>query len=442
MKNKLIMSLFFICLINVLFAVEPMRDPFVLLIVDGVQYKDGDRIEVRAGEKIFVEAIIQGGRRDYCSNPQVYANIGQNTVIESQGEKGMSFNINSGQFRGTWKLLKEHAQFTSAEYVKIASGTSTPGGIQRTAFVEIDHNYYSEVFMKVNMSADWHYVRHTPGGVREENETNTAVASFTFVIMKDEGVWFTSNNLSVKGEENFSVRNNLHDIQKFYDLIEKCLLEKNLNCAEMHFNNLKTTIQNLNTSIDRAKKDNPGFECEVTFIGLPSDLPLEHIMKIEKASKQWKDMYSISQENAQKINEILLNTQLTFSANIMKSIVKNYIDWGSGLPTGVMDMITMHDPNNVFKTVSLPGKILDWYTQASEDAGILKNQANNIKLLSELREYYLSRMENAVVEMKEFNKIIVELRPVQNLHDTMKSFFRNNPPHTYKPKNPAVGESF
>jgi len=72
----------------------PPRTPFVVLRVDGTDYKAGSEIKVRQGERIIVEAVLMGGKRDYGSNPNTYANVGRNTVVLSQGENGMSFQIN------------------------------------------------------------------------------------------------------------------------------------------------------------------------------------------------------------------------------------------------------------------------------------------------------------------------------------------------------------
>ncbi|HPG73814.1 MAG TPA: hypothetical protein PLM49_05940, partial [Bacteroidales bacterium] len=79
-----------VCIVILLFALlgyaaEQPRTPFVVLRINGVEYNEGAEIRVRPGEKIQVEAVLMGGRRDYCSNPNTYANVGKNTVIESQG---------------------------------------------------------------------------------------------------------------------------------------------------------------------------------------------------------------------------------------------------------------------------------------------------------------------------------------------------------------------
>jgi hypothetical protein len=190
-----------------------------------VEYKADAEIKVRSGERIQIEAILMGGKRDYCSDPNTYANVGQNTVILSQGENGMSFEINNGQFKGDWKLVDEKASFTSGPEVLITPATT--GNIQRTANVEFKPGNYQKVFFKVTSVSNWHYVRNTPGGKTEQDEMNQATATFYFVITQDEGQWYSSNNIKATAMEDFSVRNNLDRVQEFYNLIEKALIEKN-----------------------------------------------------------------------------------------------------------------------------------------------------------------------------------------------------------------------
>jgi hypothetical protein len=405
-----------------LMAGEQPRKPFVVLKVNGTIYEDGAEIQVRQGERIKVEAILMGGRRDYCSDPQKYANVGKNTVIESSGENGISFNINSGQFRGKWTLSSEFAKFTSGEKVKIEMIT-TNKDVQREAYVQIPQGDYSKVFFKVQSQTKWHYVRNTPAGQSEEDETNDGTATFNFVISQESGSWYSSTNIIAKGTEDFSIRNRLDDIQKFYKLIENYLQKQDYKNADMQINNLKNTIADIKKLIADKKDKDPKFDCELTFIGLPTDISMDHLNKINAMSLKWKENYTISQDNAQKINEMLLNKQMVFSSNILRSVFKNYINWGTSIPTGAEDILTIYDPNNIFGPLDIPRKVLDWYTTAESDASILKNQANCIKNMSELREFYLGRTERFVDESKKLNELKTELKPASDKNALLRQYF-------------------
>ncbi|MDD4149312.1 MAG: hypothetical protein PHE33_04730 [Bacteroidales bacterium] len=407
------------------FASIPPRTPFVVLKVNGVEYKDGAEISVRSGERIQIEAILKGGKRDYCSDPQTYANVGKNTVITSQGENGMTFDINGGQFHGDWKLSSEKATFSSGPDVIITP--KSDGKIQRSADLEFKPGNYSKVFFKVSSTTEWHYVRNTPGGKTEQDETNQGTATFHFVIEAEEGVWYSSNNIKAKGTEDFSVRNNLDRIQSSYNEIEKSLLERDFSSAEMHFQNLKNSIDELKGNISRAKEKDKKFECEVTLIGLPSDITLKNIKDLRTLANLWKENYDICNKNVTEINSLLLNTQLTFTNNIFKSVIKNYVNWGTSVPSAPEDLLSVYDPSNIFGPVDLPRKVMGWVEEAEKDASILKDQISSMQKLKELQSFYQNRIDSFINERREFINILNSLKPAQDLHNKMQSFISSNP---------------
>lgn len=420
--KKITLFVLMLLMTNLLFSTDPPQKPFVILKVNGTEYTEGAEIVVRQGERIKVEAILMGGKRDYCSNPQKYANVGKNTVIESSGENGMSFNINNGQFRGKWNLTSEFAKFTSGEKVKIEM-ISTNKNLQREAYIQIPEGDYSKVFLKVQSKANWHYVRNTPAGKTEKDESDDGTATFYLVIEQESGSWYSSTNIVAKGTEDFSVRNRLDDIQKFYKLTENYLKKKDFTNADMQISNLKNVIADVKKLISEKKQKDTKFNCEITFIGLPTDISMQHLDKINAMSAKWKENFLISQDNSQKINDMLLNKQMTFSANILRSVFKNYINWGTSIPTGAEDILSIYDPNNIFGPLDIPRKVMDWYTTAESDASILKDQATAIKNMTELREFYLDRTKRFVDERKKLIAVSNELKPIGVKHTALKQYF-------------------
>ncbi len=429
-KIILISILTFIAI--VIFASIPPRTPFVVLKVDGVEYENGAEISVRSGERIQIEAILKGGKRDYCSDPNTYANVGRNTVITSQGEFGMTFDINGGQFHGDWKLTSEKATFNSAEEVIITP--TTEGNVSRTAEIEFTRGNYSKVFFKVSSVTEWHYVRNTPAGVTEQDETNEGTATFYFVIEEEEGVWYSSNNIKVKGIEDFSVRNNLDRIQEFYDHIEKALLERDYETAQMHWGNLKNSLAELESNIERAKEKDSNFECEVTLIGVPSDLSMKHYNDLREMANLWKENYLICNQALSEINPLLLKNQINFTNNIFKSVIKNYLSWGTSVPSAPEDLLSVYDPKNIFGPVDLPRKVLGWMEEAEKDASILKDNINTMEQLKALQSFYQGRVDNFITERKEFMHILRDLEPMRDMHNEMKSYISSNSTVEYSEK--------
>lgn len=407
-------------------AAEPVRKTYVVVTVNGTEYQPEQEIIVRPGEKIIISAKMQGGKRDYCSMPEKYANIGRTTVIESKSEDGMSFHTGEGQFRGVWNLSSEIASYKSDQSVKIEMKQSNLGKTT-DAFVQVPTSGFSKIFIKVKVETNWHYVRNTPGGKHEEDLKNEGESTFYLKIEGDAGAWYNSANISVVGEDNFSVRNNLDEIQRLYGEIANNLKQKDFPSAESNLENLKGAISNLKTTIEDQKNKNPNFQCDVTFIGLPTNLIMQDVQKFQLLADKWKEMYLISQTNVSQINNMLLNVQNGFSANVLRSVFKNYINWGTSIPTGAFDLLTIYDPNNVLGPVDLPRKVMGWWEDANNDAGILKNQVQSIKMLSQLRKFYLEKMEKNTDERKQFFKVINELKPAKMMHESTKIYMSSLP---------------
>ena len=403
---------------------EPVRTPFIVLTVNGRTYQPNEEIQVRPGEKITVKATLMGGKRDYCMFPEKYANVGKNVVIESKGESGMSFSINGGQFRGVWTLTKETAQYKSDGAVKI-SLLDAVMNMQTEAVIEVPVSGFSKIFLKVTGQTDWHYIRNTPAGKTEQDETSKGESTFYLKIAGESGDWYNSANIVAKGEENFSIRNRLDEVQRFYNEIEARLKSKDFSGAQLMIENLKQALANVKSMIDEEKQKNQNFNCTVSFIGLPTDLTMYHIQKIQGLSDKWKEMYLISQGNIAKINDMLLNSQMGFSANVLRSVFKNYLSWGTTIPSVAPDILTIYDPKNIFTPVDLPRKVMGWYNDAQEDASILNQQAQTVKMLSELRRFYLSRIQNYTSERKQFTVILDQLKPAVALQNSLKSHFQS-----------------
>jgi len=417
------------------FAADPVRKPFVELSVNGQTIAPGQKAEVRPGEKVKVTAVLRGGKRDYCSMPEKYANIGQNTEIISKGDDGMFFTIQGGgQFRGEWTLGNETATFSSSGEVVIE--LLPQQGIKQTeAYITLPKSGLGQTFLKVKVNTLWKYKRTTPAGTTNTEEENTGEDTFYLVLSGATGSWYSSENIVVSGTENFSVRSKLDQVQQFYKEIETALKAKNMNAAQMHINNLKTSLNSLKTEIERQKRENNSFECEVSLIGSPTDLSMDHLNKLQKLGDLWKTQYDIAQGNTLKINQILLNKQMNLTNNIMKSVIKNYLDWASPIPSDYTDLVSAYNPSQTLGVFVLPIKVLSWNAQATEDASILKDQVMGIQMLSELRTFYQDRYQKSVEERKIIINTQNSLLPIKAIDTQMKGYFSGLSWLKWTPKN-------
>ena len=405
------------------FAADPVRKPFVELSINGQTIAPGQKAEVRPGEKVKVTAVLRGGKRDYCSMPEKYANMGKTTEILSKGDDGMFFTVQGGsQFRGEWTLGKETASFSSSGEV-VVEPLPLQGIKQTEAFITLPKSGLGQTFLKVNVSTLWKYKRTTPAGTTNTEEENSGEDTFYLVLSGATGSWYSSENMVVSGTENASIRNKLDQVQQFYKEIETALRANNMSAAQMHIANLKNSLNSLKAEIERQKRENSSFECEVSLLGSPTDLSMDHLNKLQKLGDLWKTQYDISQANTLKINQILLNKQMSLTNNVLKSVIKNYIDWANPIPSDWTDLIEMHNPSHMLGIATLPVKALSWVTEARDDASVLKDQVMGIQLLSELRTFYQNRLAKSVDERKLIINTQNSLLPIKALDAQLKGYF-------------------
>jgi hypothetical protein len=108
---------------------------------------------------------------------------------------------------------------------------------------------------------------------------------------------------------------------------------------------------------------------------------------------------------------------------IMKSVIKNYLDWASPIPSDATDLVAIYNPSQTLGAFVLPLKILSWNETAREDASILKDQIAGIQMLSELREFYLDRLQKSVSERKVIVETLNSLQPVKAIDSQLMSYF-------------------
>ncbi len=405
------------------FGAEPVRKPFVEISLNGQVISPGQKAELRPGEKVKITAVLRGGKRDYCSMPEKYANIGQTTQIVSKGDDGMFFTIQGGgQFRGEWKLGDETATFISSSEVVIEP-LPKQGIKQSEAYITLPKSGLGQTYLKVKVNTLWKYQRTTPAGTTNTEEVNTGEDTFYLVLSGASGSWYSSENIVVTGTENFSVRNKLDQVQRFYTEIAAALKNKNMGNVSMHIANLQSSLTSLKSEIERQKRDNSSFECEVSLLGSPTDLSMEHLNKLQKLADAWRTQYDISQANTIKINQLLLNKQISLTNNIMKSVIKNYLDWASPIPSDATDLVSIYNPSQTLGVFVLPIKFLSWNEGAAEDASILKDQVVGIKMLSELRDFYQERYQKSVEERKIIINTQNSLLPIKAVDNQLKGYF-------------------
>ncbi len=384
------------------FAAEPQPPPSIQLKVNGVVQAPGARIPGRPGEKLSVVARVFGGRRAWCMEPQRYANMGKNTVIQSNGEDGLSFTTGPG-FNGIWKLQSE----TATWWGQLTSDTRATAN-KNDAVITVPAKPGNYV-LQVKATATWHYDRQSQGNHVEQVEKNDAEATYTLVVEQAEGTWFSSANIVASGSPDDDLRFRLQSLQQRFDSISQQLIDGQYPLAQSSLDGLKETLSAIKQRLEQLKKEKPGFACTITFLGAPSDKAMKRQKTLQKMAEQWKQAVVLVGGNVLELNKLLLNTQTVFTNNVLKSVFKNYIDWGSGIPS-TNDLFGAVPVN--LQALVIPSNVLDWYGNAQEDSGILKNQVQNIRRMSELRAFYQTRSSELLVESRKIHEEMDKAKPL------------------------------
>lgn len=417
-----VLTLVLICMSAM--AAEPAPAAFLRLKTPAGQIEKGGRFTIRPGERMTLGVRVFGGRRAWCMEPEKYANMGRNTVIESKGENGLSFTTGPG-FNGVWKLESE----TAAWYGQLGDDLKPDAGKNTATLTgpKKPGNYA----LSVKATANWHYDRYSQGNHVEQTEKNEAEAAFTVVVEAVTGSWFSSANIVATGTPDDDLRFRFQNVQSLYDSVSQHLLNKKWDLARQGLESMRSTLGIIKNRLNQLKREKPGYACEITFMGLPSDKAMQRLQALQKMADQWKSMNLIASENAQKINQMLLSKQTVFTNNILKSVVKNYVDWGSGIP-GQNDLFGAVPTH--LQGLVIPSNVLDWYTNAQEDASILKNQVLAIQQMSKLREFYLARLKASNEENRAVHDEIKANQPTNDMDAQAKGMLSGTGFASWKPK--------
>ncbi len=412
-----------------LFAAEKTPDPFIKLKVNDVVYKTGAEIKVRPGEKINLEAKVYGGRRAWCMEPQKYANTGRNTVIQQNDENGLTFTTGPG-FKGVWKIKSE----TAAWFGQLNNYLEADP-VKNTAVLTVPQKTGSYI-LTVKATAVWHYNRTAQGMKRERDEENKAEAVFTVVAGQAEDVWFSSENITAGGDKEDDIEFRLQSVQQLWGVVSKQALDGKYENCRANLSVMSEHLRQISLSMDRIKKEKPEFKCKITFFGLPTDKAKKCLDAFIELKGKLKDAFKISSGNIQAINEKLLKTKMVFTGNVLKSVFKNYIEWGANIPnfndlySGANTLVGL----TVFRDLAIPTNIMQWYVTAQEDASILNNQAKSMQNLRGLLAFYEKLNRSEIDFSRKVNDSIDKNKPVEALEIQAKQLLSSPEWATWKAK--------
>ena len=414
-------------------AAEPTPEPFVRMVTSsgGEALEDGAELTIRPGEKLRIEAAVYGGRRAWCMEPQRYANLGRNTAILSNSDRHLSFTTGSG-FRGDWQLKSETASWWGSlgDHLEGDAGSNTAtltGPRQEGRYV-----------LTIKAAATWGYVRLAQGMKRAKEEENLAEATFTIVVAAVADAWFSSANIVATGDEDEDLRFRLQRLQELWDVTERQALDGDYDLARRNLGQLGEVMRGICTRLEKLEREEPEYACTITLNGLPTDRAAVCLQAFEQLGNGLKEAVATSSENALKINEMLLQKQMVFTGNVLRSVFKNYLDWAVGLP----DLGDAYDGANTLLgltalgDVALPLDLMQWYTTAMGDAAILRDQAQSMQRMKKLLAFYEGVRDRQLEIRRQVSKAIEANRPVAALDKEYQSVISGAEWAVWLPRDP------
>lgn len=309
--KKLFLVLVFFSVNFISFAAQPLRKPFFQILVDGKDLKSGDVLLVTNGQKLKIEVKMEGGRRDFCKFPEIYADVTSSSQILSRGDDGITYERNG--VTASWKLVAESAEFTSDQNISVKQLDE-----KGTAEIVVSANPFEQSFLRIVNTARWQFNQNETT-LNEENKADEII----YIRIKGKSdTWFHSENIQVSGIKNELVQERLKAVQAACDSIRMSFYRINLTEIQQNIKNLRTEHTNLKAAIDEIKAGNTSYKLSVKFLGLPSDKPIADLESLLQLKTIWEEHEDQFTELEMELSELSHENNPTTAQKLIQLIEK------------------------------------------------------------------------------------------------------------------------
>jgi hypothetical protein len=403
MKSLLLLMVMMVFMVGFGYSAEPLRKPFIQVKIDGKPSKTGEVLSVKPGQKFLVDVEMEGGRRDYCKFPDIYADITGTAQILSRGKDGITYQ-GDGK-KSEWKLIKEEIRFTPDEFLQVK-----PTDNQSSAEITVSNQKFSQSYLKITVKASWQFTQNE----HIKTEENTAEATLYFKIAGESDVWFSSQNIKATGIKNELIHEKLQEVQSACDSIELNFYRLNFPAVQQSIRNLQNAVNTLKSIVDEVKSSNPSYKTKVIFIGLPSDHPFSDISALLAIKSNWDNLGTSL--NDQKLQLSKLPVQPTKeSKDELVRIISIYVDWQYRLPENTFKILTQYIPDLSAEKVQMPGNI---HFIAEE-----KTVTDYPKTVGDLNAFLDQRILDFPVEIQKINSTQTRIQAVRLFDGMLRSYF-------------------
>ncbi|NLC71423.1 MAG: hypothetical protein GX751_08715 [Desulfuromonadaceae bacterium] len=245
-----------------------------------------------------------------------------------------------------------------------------------------------------------------------------APATLDYWVPLPSDAWFNSRYILASGAETFRLRQALERLDRYLTEAGDNLLAGRYPLAQRQSETIRAEIDNLRQYVgsgDRASR--------ISFRGLPTDDAMIRRIRLQFMMEKWKEAYTIVNEALGQVQKELANLRGILSANVFKSIIKNYISWSGSIPTDIESGIAGYSP--ITSIAELPRGFLGWYEAGQKDAGILQDQFRKKRALEELEVFYEKKRHYIVDQRKEVAVLLKALdqSPLAGLDGSLHGFF-------------------
>ena len=231
--------------------------------------------------------------------------------------------------------------------------------------------------------------------------------------------WFASRYILASGAETFRLRNALERLDRYMAEAGGNLLNGKYGLARDQLATVRAEIGDLHRTVDEGQG-----ATRITFRGLPSDDAMLRRLWLQFMMGKWKEEYVIVNDALAKAQTELSDLSNVLSANVFKSILKNYISWSNSIPTDVVSGLSGY--STLTGLADLPRGFTGWVEEGSKDAGILNDQFRKKRALDDLVRHCEAKREAIIAERRKVADLLKEIdrSPLTGLDRSLQSYFR------------------
>ncbi|MBW8331175.1 MAG: hypothetical protein K0M40_04065 [Prolixibacteraceae bacterium] len=403
MKSLLLILVMMVFMVGFGYSAQPLRKPFIQVKVDGKPTKTGEVLSVKPGQKLMVDVEMEGGRRDYCKFPDIYADITGTGQILSRGKDGITYQVDGK--KSEWKLIKEEIRFAADEFLQVK-----PTDNQSISEVIVSNQKFSQSYLKITVKASWQFAKNE----HIRTEENNAETTLYFKIAGESDVWFSTQNIKATGIKNELVHEKLQEVQSACDSIELNFYRLNFTAVQQSIRNLQNSVNTLKSILDEVKTSNPSYKAKVIFIGLPSDHPFSDISALLAIKNNWDNLGTSLNDQKQQLAKLPAQANKESKDELVK-IIAVYVDWQYQLPQNTFKIISRYIPELTAEKVQMPGNI---HFIAEE-----KTVTNYPQTIDDLNAFLDQRILELPDEIQKINTTQTRLQAVRLFDGMLRSYF-------------------